>query len=138
MLAKLVREVCEPLKFQFTSDCVETGGVVPAHVPAVGRKSWPASVMETWVLPAPMASGVMEERVGNLFGAGLTMKLMVLERPLSVDPECGLSVLTLTRPGVVMSEPSTVAVMPKTVVQWDGKTIPTQVNLDANNNVLGT
>src|SRR5215468_7354000 len=87
MLVKLVREVCVPLAFQFTSDCVDIGGFVPVQVPGAGRKSCPARVTEMFVLPAPMALGVMEFSVGSLLGGGLMMKLMVLDRPLSELPE---------------------------------------------------
>src|SRR5262249_60933161 len=68
MLVKLVSEVCVPLAFQFTSDCVETAGFVPVQVPAVGRKSCPARVTEIFVPPAAMAVGGMGFRVGRLFG----------------------------------------------------------------------
>ncbi|HKF25017.1 MAG TPA: hypothetical protein VKB24_03535 [Candidatus Acidoferrum sp.] len=63
---------------------------------------------------------------GNTFQAPTGARLSSLAPS---DASIGSGTFTLTVFGA--------GFVPKTVVQWDGKTIPTQVNLDANNNVLG-
>ena len=63
---------------------------------------------------------------GNTFQAPTGARLSSLA-PSNASAGSGTFTLNLFGGGFV----------PKTVVQWNGKTLPTQVNLDTNNNVLG-
>src|SRR6516225_4144368 len=94
--------VWAPLAFQRTCE--------PPVGSEEGIKLEPLTVRVTAALPGAAEVGEIEERTGRGFAAGLMMKVMVLESPLLVEPECGLRVLTGAVPAVVMSDLSTLAV----------------------------
>jgi len=82
MLVKFVSEVCEPPAFQFTSDWVDTAGLVPGQVPAVGKKSWGKRFTVTKYLPNDPAYG----KFNDGFTATMT-KADPNNRIVAVDPQ---------------------------------------------------
>ncbi len=70
----------------------------------------PLKVRVKEALLGAIEEGEMEVRAGRGFLGGLIMKERVLERPLFMLPECGLNVLTVAIPGVVINDCETVAV----------------------------
>jgi hypothetical protein len=82
----------------------------------VGMNCLPVRLRVSVGLPGAALPGVKPSSSGRGLGAGLITKLRVLERPLSVLPECGFSVLTWARPGWESRDASTVAVRVRTVL----------------------
>ena len=111
--------VCVPLAFQFTSE--------PPVGSDEGMKLVPTRFSGTAALPGEADVGEIEVRVGNGLGGGLTIKVRELERPLSWEPECGLSVFIEAVPGLATNEAGTAAVTLRTLLLASTATLVTRV-----------
>ena len=93
--------VCVPFALQFTCDPV--------------TKFVPARVIAKSALPKLTHAGVIDASVGDGFAAGLMIKVIGFDNPLSVELLGGFTAVTVAVPGFATNSAGTVAVTSVTV-----------------------